>query len=288
MRCEERRDEILLYAANALEEAERRELDGHLGSGCPRCAGVLAEVHTMMGLVPLALDPLAPDPAVRERLMARIDAEPSQSARWPTPGRVPPSRRWVPAAAAAAVTFLLVSLIFGMRQARLETELGRQETRIAQLEVALEETAALEEIVARQDTEIQRLRAGADRAMRTARLLRSSETEIVQLAGKAAGLEASARLMWDRGQQVGHLFASGLKPAGPAKVYQLWFITKNDEKISAGTFEVDPTGEAELQMAVPPGIGAIAAAAVTDEPRGGSPQPTGSIQLVGAVVDRST
>ena len=51
-------------------------------------------------------------------------------------------------------------------------------------------------------------------------------------------------------------------------------------KISAGVF--DPAaGTASGTVVVPPEEGPVLAAAVTDEPMGGSPQPTGSILLLG-------
>ena len=285
MRCEERREQLLLHAAGTLEDAETRALVSHLASGCPRCAGALAEAEAIVGQIPLALDPVAPSPAVRERLMERIAAD--KPRRSPSVVEKSFRERWlrpaIPAAAAAAITFLMMSLVFDMRQSQVEMELNRQENRIAQLESAVAETAVLEELVARQGKEIERLRQGADLARRMARLLRSPGTEIVELASNVAGLDASARLMWDRDEGVGQFFASGMRPAGQAKTYQLWFITTDDQKISAGTFDADAAGQAEFQLLVPPGIGSIAAAAVTDEPAGGSPQPTGSIQLVGAV-----
>ena len=76
-------------------------------------------------------------------------------------------------------------------------------------------------------------------------------------------------------------YAFDLAPAGPGKTYELWFITADERKIPAGTFDVDPSGVGALRVSVPEGLEEeIALAAVTDEPAGGVPQPTGSIQLV--------
>ncbi|HEU5180824.1 MAG TPA: anti-sigma factor, partial [Candidatus Polarisedimenticolia bacterium] len=65
------------------------------------------------------------------------------------------------------------------------------------------------------------------------------------------------------------------------KTYQLWLVTAQ-AKISAGVF--DPSSEeAAGSVAVPTDAGAVVAAAVTPEPAGGSPQPTGKIILLGKI-----
>jgi len=53
-------------------------------------------------------------------------------------------------------------------------------------------------------------------------------------------------------------------------------------RISAGVFEPVAAGEAAAgQVRTPAAAGPVLAAAVTDEPEGGSPQPTGSILPLG-------
>ena len=80
MTCQERRDLILLYAADldALEPAERDELRAHLAGGCPSCAGALAEAEATMAQLPQALDPVTPSPQARDRLMQRVLATPKR------------------------------------------------------------------------------------------------------------------------------------------------------------------------------------------------------------------
>jgi anti-sigma-K factor RskA len=77
--------------------------------------------------------------------------------------------------------------------------------------------------------------------------------------------------------------ASGIEPPAPGRTYQLWFITASQQKISAGTFVVDENGDASYEVQVPSDIGEIAMAAITDEPAGGSNQPTGQIRVMGSV-----
>jgi anti-sigma-K factor RskA len=79
------------------------------------------------------------------------------------------------------------------------------------------------------------------------------------------------------------VFAATRLPALPAgKTYQLWFVPANAAPISAGLIAPDAQGAATVHFATPAGTPArIAALAVTLEPAGGVPAPTGDKYLVG-------
>ena len=69
-------------------------------------------------------------------------------------------------------------------------------------------------------------------------------------------------------------------PAG--KTYQLWLIPTEGKPISAGVFNPDAQGAGTILLPpLPEGVVAKAFA-VTVEPSGGVPQPTGPIVLVGS------
>ena len=75
MNCAVGEDEMLLFAADALDADEREELRRHLSAGCPRCAGSLAKAEATLAHLPGAIDLVAPGPEVWDRLVARIAAE---------------------------------------------------------------------------------------------------------------------------------------------------------------------------------------------------------------------
>jgi len=75
MTCNERQDWMLLYAIDGLDPIEQQETRAHLSTGCPRCAGALAEAHATAGLLALASPPVAPSIRVFERLMARVESD---------------------------------------------------------------------------------------------------------------------------------------------------------------------------------------------------------------------
>ena len=104
---------------------------------------------------------------------------------------------------------------------------------------------------------------------------------IVSMAGTGPQPQAAARIFWDEPRGVWHVYAANMKPSDPGRTYQLWFITPDEKKVSAGTFDVGRQGVGEIVVILPRELGPIALAAVTEEPSGGVPQPTGAIQLVG-------
>jgi anti-sigma-K factor RskA len=99
------------------------------------------------------------------------------------------------------------------------------------------------------------------------------------MVGSEGTSEATARLFWDTEFQRWVIHINNL-PAPPAdKQYQLWFETRG-AKVSAAVFSTDQHGRTELRLTLPPAvINALMAAAVTLEPKGGSPQPTGNVFL---------
>ena len=95
--------------------------------------------------------------------------------------------------------------------------------------------------------------------------------------------QANAKVLWDTMAQQWVIYIFDL-PAPPSdKDYQLWYVTKN-VKISAAVFRTDEQGRTVLKLTLPPdALAGLAATAVTLEPRGGSPQPTGKFYLKASI-----
>ena len=74
--------------------------------------------------------------------------------------------------------------------------------------------------------------------------------------------------------------AFDLPPAAAGRTYQLWGIATDLDPVSFGTFQTEPDGTAIFRNPVPTGI-EYELGAVTEEPAGGSPQPTSTPFLVG-------
>lgn len=80
---------VVLYALGSLSAAESGALQKHLDSGCEVCSECLRAMTETAGELGLAADPVAPDPELRERLLARAR---SQS---PAGFPLPPERKGV-------------------------------------------------------------------------------------------------------------------------------------------------------------------------------------------------
>jgi anti-sigma-K factor RskA len=88
-------------------------------------------------------------------------------------------------------------------------------------------------------------------------------------------------MWWTEPRRAGYFVASGL-PAVPAgKTYQLWVVVAGGKPVSAGVFPVDPRGEAALRVGPMPAAEPAEIFAVTLEPAGGLPAPSGPMYLAG-------
>lgn len=83
----------------------------------------------------------------------------------------------------------------------------------------------------------------------------------------------SARMFWDRPHDAWTFVAHHLAPPERGHVYQLWLVTPTS-KISAGTFVPLVNGDAVVRTTNRLVRGALSAVAVTEEPEGGSAQPS--------------
>jgi anti-sigma-K factor RskA len=101
----------------------------------------------------------------------------------------------------------------------------------------------------------------------------------IDLAGQPVAPLARARALWSRNR--GMIFSVSNLPTAPeGRVYQVWVVTAN-APISAGLLIPDASGAGSAYFATSPDIPPPVAVAVTLEPAGGVPAPTGEQYLVG-------
>jgi anti-sigma-K factor RskA len=123
------------------------------------------------------------------------------------------------------------------------------------------------------------LRADADIGRRTAFILAATDLRRVELGGQAPAADASARAFWSPARGV--IFAGTRLPALPQdRVYQLWMVTES-APVSVGLLTPDAEGRSIAVAPAPAVTGRVVALAVTLEPAGGVPAPTGPKILVG-------
>jgi Anti-sigma-K factor rskA/Putative zinc-finger len=290
--------ELLSEAAlDALPPDDQAGVVAH-ATGCPECGPALIALRDAVAQMAFAAPPVTVDAVrrarVRTRLMARARADLSVAdtpsvageladapggARGGTgqgprviagqgeslPG-IAPRRSWGTAAAlgwglAIAAGLALVAV---QRRAASDDRFFTSERR-----VLLARVDALRDSVESRDTFV--------------RSVTGQHISSMQLTSGA--VHASwAWMFWDHATNRWTLVARDLPLPAAGRTYQLWLVTPK-AKISAGTFSPRPDGAAEVQATYALAPNALTAIAVTDEPAGGVPQPTGAI-VISATANR--
>ncbi|HST61915.1 MAG TPA: anti-sigma factor [Longimicrobium sp.] len=309
---DEMRAALAAEALGALDGEERTLLHAHLAA-CPACRAELAELRAGAGVLAYA-SPAAPTDAarsnrVRARLLARaaadrgLDRDDDVSDRTlvggapspygddvtqvvpaaPAPTAVPrfrdrddvtqvtpitaaPSRRRAPVlpwlAAAASLLLLLGAGAYALnlreRVDALSGQVAAAEGERTELERTLDEREAM-------------LAA-----------MSAPTVQVIDMAS-AEQAEPGGRMFWDRRTDRWTFFAHNMPAVQAGREYQLWLITPGGRKLPAPTFRPGPRGEAQVQATYALPADSLAAVAVTLEPTGGLPAPSGPIVIVGAM-----
>jgi anti-sigma-K factor RskA len=166
--------------------------------------------------------------------------------------RIGGPRRWPAWAAVAAAAVVVGALATGAILT------NRYEARVAQLA-----------------GEVAGLRAERAQAQAVIDLLRDPATRLVVLQGAEPSPAAMARVIWHE-TAGGWIMVAKLPPAQPGKTYELWTFS-GGRPSPAGVFDVDASGSATMRIKATGGP--VEGFAVTLEPAGGVPAPTGPIVL---------
>ncbi|HEY6066161.1 MAG TPA: anti-sigma factor, partial [Thermoanaerobaculia bacterium] len=249
----EQHEEILsLAAAGARLVAEDlREYERLLTEPCVDCAALLPELRFAATSLAASAPVRAPRPAARAALLASLG--PSR--------RAPRSSGFAPWAFATAAAILFVMVL--LDDARIRRQ--REELRA--------ESADLAERVEKDRSELAR------RDLR-ARVMESDDVRLLYLGGHGPQPDARAKVFWSEKAKRGIVVAGNLEPLPADRQYQLWVFV-DGKPVDAGVFDADPSGRALFESKDLAAIRSAENFAVTVEPRGGVPQPTGPIVLVG-------
>jgi anti-sigma-K factor RskA len=260
----EMQEAAALYAASALPDDERRAFEAHVRT-CVECARELRSFDRIALGISLAVPQVDPPAGLRERVIAAHRPSPRAAIPGRAPARAP---RWN-AGWLSAAAVLIAAIGLGWYAAAERTTIGglRQQLRdtMARLEQSERQLA-----VATQTVNGVQLRMA---------VLTAPDVARIDLAGQAPAPRSVGRAFWSRTR--GLVFAaSALPPLPSGRVYQFWVVTAN-QAISAGLVQPDERGSATAFFATPSDIPAPVAMALTIEPAGGVPAPTGDKYLVG-------
>jgi hypothetical protein len=294
MTHETAREALEALALDALDASEREAVMAHV-AGCAECQGELAALESTANELALATPPRPMPTAQRDRVRARLlaravaDRSPegafadpldAETLPWgvePAPTTRPsdvvalrPTRRGMGAATWMAMAAGLVAIL-GV-SAFLRASRERDALR-ASLEVAQAERGAR---LAALDS----LRTTLEDKDRMIANLTGAQVAVMTLASQSP-TSPTGRMFWDQAHNAWTFVAHRVPMPQSGRTYQLWLVTPT-AKINAGTFMPKPDGEVMMRATYAMPKDSLAAVAVTDEPMGGSPQPTTAPMMVAA------
>jgi anti-sigma-K factor RskA len=256
-----REEDFDLYALGALEGDEKQAIESHVAA-CSACAQKLAEAQGRIARLAFAAPLAEPSPRVRERLLEQIHgASGDRSVERMRGAAERPGafigRWWAALLVPAGVVLALAAILLWKEDMGLARQLAAERASIERLQKELD----------------------AERQIST--LVEDKDTMTVSLAPMPGMPQGTARVFFN--SQMGKMMCDGaIAPAPKNMTYQLWLVPKQGAPISAGFFDATAGEYSSWMAAVPKGVAPMAFA-VTIEPAGGMPHPTGPKVLVGPV-----
>lgn len=175
--------------------------------------------------------------------------------------------------------------------AALQQQLRERETSLAQMQEVLQRStsymAELKDQLIQREAEVEGLKIQlAERGGQRPRtpqdelavLLRTPDVKAVAMAGTDMAKQAAGMLFYDARSQRVWLYSVNLPESPNGTTYQLWAI--HEKPISVGLFHLDSGETANLLVKSLPNFMGAKKFAVSLEPPGGRPQPTGPLYLV--------
>ena len=256
------RELIGAYAVGAVTDEERRTVEAHLRT-CAECAREARETLDATTALALGVDQIDLPPALRARVVGAMGAvapvSSAERAHDRRPAGVLPW--WMAMAASVAAVGL------GLYAVTLRNRIDALEAR---LRIAMDAAAASERALVT-------VRAENDATRRYIEVLAAGDLQRVDLNGKAPAAQASGRALWSPSR--GLIFTANGLPALPeGRIYQVWIIS-NAKPIGVALVTPNPSGNAITVVDSPAGVTKADAIAVTLEPAGGVPSPTGQMYL---------
>lgn len=234
-----------VYALDALPADERAVFEAHLAQ-CEVCRNEVRAYLEVTGLLAHGVGAAEPPATLRDRVLRQAQrGGTSRSAARPAGG----SYRWLAAAAlVAAAGAGAYAWTVRAERAALAHQLAAARSALASRDSLLD-------------------------------ALLAPDVATAQLTATDAA--PSIQLYWNRrtGQLV--MAAFRLPPAPGGRTYQLWAIPEGEAPVSVGVFNTSAEGQATVTFLLAPGA-EYALSAVTEEPEGGSAQPTSQPFLVGS------
>jgi len=269
-------DKIDAYTLGILEDEEVAQVESHL-EGCAHCRHLLQHAREVVGLLGLAPNQVAPPPHLKARILARIAQEHQQGGPPAAPQHAPDenSHQDTRATELSAeqqerepdpTVGIPLPMTHPQRRGLIEKMRqwfsGQRSTPPPLAHLAPREQAS--------EVHLQLI----------LHLLHAPGAALWDLTGTQEAPNAHALLLGSPQESEAVLVVSGLAALPPERDYQLWFL-RGGQPVGSAVFDVRRSGEGQLLVRAPHQIGHYDLAAITPEPAGGSPGPTGPIMIAG-------
>jgi anti-sigma-K factor RskA len=257
------REQCEAYVLGALDGEERTQLQSLIDRGDPACLAALQEARELIAQVALMAPVLEPPPPLRSRVLSAIATEQGNVVSIASRRR-PHFPTWIAVGVAAALAVFAFILRNDLSQARTEV-------------------ARLNQDYAASQSRERDLNTQAERYRQVLAVLTARDSRTIRLVTTAP--EAPQfRAYWSRPAGLVLVGDSVPLPAG-GRTLQLWVVDKSGKAISAGVFQPNQQGQVVMIAQTDASPEEAAVLAISDEPAGGSPQPTTKPTWAGSVSD---
>jgi anti-sigma-K factor RskA len=258
------REQIEAYALGVLDREESAAVAAHLATGCAECTAALGEARWLVSQLAYLAPEASPSDLLRRGLLKIVREEAAAS----EPAASASSKSAIPLWIWAAVAAMLLFALYNAYQLRVTTTTIEQTRAELEKQIQLQRESSRELAIARREALI----LTDPKSMKIAMPAASKDLPVLQA-------------MWN--PELG-LFVSGQKlPVPPGnRTLQLWLIPKKATAKPVPSLTLRPRADGKFDLLVtnpPDSSDATKALAITEEPQGGSPQPTTTPIWVGAV-----
>lgn len=245
------------YVLDTLEPEERLRFEEKLENATPEQFEIFTDMERVKNELALSVEPIEPSRELEERIFKQIErSKGNRENSGPERSSVIPL--WLYKVAALILFAAVLGVSFYSQN--------------------------LTEMVRQQESTITELKNDLDRKEQLLEVIAAREVKLVVMGGLDPSPDSYGKIIWDTDNQQAVLQLANL-PAPPSdKDYQLWLIKDDQSPISAGVFNFEePSNELffkveQLNETPSPAENIFA---VTLEPKGGVPQPTGDMFLFG-------
>jgi anti-sigma-K factor RskA len=248
------------YALGALDPEEKARFEAHLAD-CPICRAEVRAYEEVTGHIGYAAPSVVAPPKLKQRVLSKARKVRPISGPTPAAGRVSVGRHFSGLLWLATAAMLILSLGIGFlytreRNARVAAENDAQDalTRLANTRVEIAQRDSLMDA------------------------LLTPDLQTAVLASR--GRPPAVRIWYNPSRKVVVLAANDLPPVPPNRTYQLWGMV-GQQPVSLGTFNTRNDGRAVVLLPVDSPTRPFTSGAITEEPLGGSTQPTMQPFLLG-------